>query len=124
MTRAPPKFTPGLDRGRLDHFLRATSDRTPEPEPRRTPSPAPVAPIHLGEPMVAPRAEPVGEVVARPTRRTPPARDVSSYIHERAEGWWQKSSQSALEPGVRAEARAIAAELFEIAVELERQGSE
>jgi hypothetical protein len=75
----------------------------------------------MGDALAPPPAEPSDPVIAPPERRAPArTRDAGSFIHERAEEWWRKSSQPGLEAGVRAEARAIAAELFEIAVELER----
>jgi hypothetical protein len=124
---APPKFTAGLARNRLDRFLRATSERSPEPEPRRTPASAAVAHIDaddtgdVSDARVAPPAEPAIPAVPLPERRAPHPDRASAYVHERAEEWWKKSSEPGLAPGVRAEARAIAAELFEIAVELGRQ---
>ena len=72
---APPKFTPGVARAKLDHFLRATSGRSPESEPRRTPSPPPVAPIHMGDALAPPPAEPSDPVIAPPERRAPARRE-------------------------------------------------
>ena len=128
---APPhavaKFAPGVDRAKLDHFLLATSERRRDLEPRRAPDiTPPTARTGVEDPKIA-RVEPTHEPeLARPaprvTRRDagPSDATASTYLHERGELWWERSTHPDLEPLVRAEARAIAAELFEIAEELKR----
>jgi hypothetical protein len=125
--RPAVRFAPGLDRGKLDRFNEATSEKAPEPmmepaprapalPPVVTPPPPRVAAVAPPEPAVEPPPPPF-----KPTARGGDAAErAAEYVRRRATVLWETAKQSEVGPAARAESRAIAAELFEVAEELRR----
>ena len=140
--RSPARFAPGVDPARLDRFLAATSGRKAEPsgpvaqapsmpigtitpsEPlASSPAPPRLGATRLQEPEAAPPwIDPVlpAERPTSPSDVTQASQHVADYVKQRGMEWWEKSKHDDVEPAVRAEARSIAAELFELAEELRR----
>lgn len=123
----PAKASGGLDPKKLERFLRATSDDpkalTPLPPPAvvATPArresaspPAPIPPLHV--PIQAPH-EPVAAEPDEGDGHDDPA---ARYVARRATEWWEHAKRPDVDSAVRVQARAISAELYEIAEELRR----
>ena len=106
----------------------------PPAEPRESAERAPWGkPEFLREPAQVERVQPplateIRENAASysagafPSRSDDPraTAQVAAYVKRRAMAWWAKAKVDEFEPAVRAEARSIAAELFELADELRR----
>lgn len=114
--RPPPRLGVGVDRARLDRFLRAMSDGPTEPV---RPTPASIEPATTTDASAPIAPTPAAEPPPAPPRSRGHAQ-VVEYVRQRAKAWWDRASDAEYPLAARAEARAIAGELFDLAEALAR----
>jgi hypothetical protein len=113
------KSSGGLDPRKLERFLRATSDDpkalTPLPPPT-----APVMPVRRDAPPLD--LDPAPVVASQDDADSDGSHDdpAARYVARRATEWWEHAKRPDVDSAVRIQARAISAELYEIAEELRR----